>query len=137
MKKTKAMLLLTLAGTVTFSLGLWLYSTMERLTLIEYALAILVLITVIFSMVIGFKRLKDEKKGLAVEDEFSRRVKQKAAANAFIVSFYLWTMIALFISDANIRSEILIGLGILGMGLLFIGFWIYYSKIGISNENQD
>lgn len=131
MKKTKTMLLSILVGTVTFTVGLWLYSTKESLSILEYSVAALVLVAVIFSLIIGVKRMKDENKGLTVDDELSHQIKQKAASMAFMFSFYLWTMIILFGSDANRNIEIPIGIGILGMGVLFIGFWIYYSKNGI------
>lgn len=125
------MLLSILVGTVTFTVGLWLYSTKESLSILEYSVAALVLVAVIFSLIIGMKRMKDEDKGLTVDDELSHQIKQKAASRAFMFSFYLWTMIILFGSDANRDIEIPIGIGILGMGALFIGFWIYYSKNGI------
>jgi len=137
MKKTKSMLLIMLAGTVTFSIGLWLYSTMDSLSILEYSMAALVLIVVVFSTIVGIKRLKKEKKGLTVDDELSLRIKQKAGASAFSLSFLLWSFIALFTVDTGLRPEIPIGIGILGMGLLFIGFWIYYSKKGIQDENAN
>ena len=133
MKNTKTMLIIMLAGTVTFSAGLWAYSTMEPLGTFEIAIAVLVALIVIFSLVIGMKRIKDEKKGLTPEDELSKSIKQKAAATAFMYSFYLWTAIILFMVDTKHSIEIPIGIGIMGMGLLFIGFWIYYSKTGIDN----
>ena len=46
-------------------------------------------------------------------------------------------MIAMFTIDSNLRIEIPIGIGILGMSLLFVGFRIYYSKIGIEDENAN
>ena len=133
MKNTKTMLIIMLAGTVTFSAGLWAYSTMEPLGTFEIAIAVLGALIVIFSLVIGMKRIKDEKKGLTPEDELSKSIKQKAAATAFMYSFYLWTAIILFMVDTKHSIEIPIGIGIMGMGLLFIGFWIYYSKTGIDN----
>ena len=68
MKKTKTMLLLVLAGTVTFTVGLWLYSTMDKLGIFEFAVAGSVLIVVIVSLITGVKRMRDEKRGFAVED---------------------------------------------------------------------
>jgi len=135
MEKTKTMLIILLGGTVTFVAGLWAYSTMDSLGTFEYTIAGLVLFVVLISFIIGVKRLKDEKKGLTVEDELSHRIKQKAAASAFHFSLYLWTMVLMFTMDSNLGIEIPIGIGIVGMGILFVGFWIYYSKIGIQDEN--
>jgi len=127
------MLIMMLAGTLTFSAGLWLYSTIETLGTFEITVAVLVALKVIFSLFIGIKRLQDEKKGLTPEDELSKSIKQRAAAMAFMYSFYLWTFIIIFTVDSALRIEIPIGIGIMGMGILFIGFWIYYSKTGIDN----
>ena len=62
MKNTKTMLLLLVGGTVTFALGLVAYSMMESLGTFEYVMAGAVLVIVLFSIILGMKRLKDEKK---------------------------------------------------------------------------
>ena len=137
MNKIKTMLILMLAGTVTFTIGLWLYSTKSELSIIEYTIAGLVLVVVVFSLFIGFKRLKDVKKGIPPEDELSVKIKQKAAANAFAFSFYLWTLIVIFIGDKEMRPTIPIGIGILATGILFLGLWAYYSKTGLGNGDTN
>ena len=131
------MLLLMVIGTLTFVAGLVAYSTMESLGAFEYTVAAFVLIAVVFSFVLGLRRIKDQKKGLTVDDELSLRIKQKAAANAFMLSFYMWAAIVLFTVDSNLRIEVPIGIGIVGMGLLFIGFWLYYNQSGIRDENAN
>lgn len=137
MNKTRTMLLIMLGGTITFIAGLWAYSTMESLSAFEYTIAGLVLIAVLFGFIVGLRRMKDEKKGFAVDDELSHRIKQKAAASSFQFSFYLWTLILLFTIDSNLSIEIPIGIGIGCMGILFIGFWIYYTKSGLQDENTN
>ncbi|MDH3322032.1 MAG: hypothetical protein OEM04_03525 [Flavobacteriaceae bacterium] len=135
MKNTKTYLILILTGTVTFSMALWLYSTMEPLNTMAYTVIGLVIISVIFSLVIGLKRLKDEKKGMTPDDEMSYLIKLKAASNAFTYSFYLWLLIMFLFLDKDLDIEIPIGLGILGMGIIYIFNWIYYSKKGINSVN--
>jgi len=135
MKNSRTNLLVILAGAVSFIGGLWAYSTMTPLGAFEYGVAGLVLAIVVFSLVVGKKRMKDEKEGLAVDDELSNQIKQKAAAKSFMFSIYLWTMILMYTVDTQVRIEVPIGIGILGMALLFVGFWIYYSKNGIEREN--
>ena len=134
MKNTKTMLLLLLVGTLTFVIGLVFYSRMASLGTFEYTVAALVLIAVVFSMIIGMKRLKQQKQGLAVEDELSKLIKLKAAASAFMWSFYSWIMIILFFPITDHGLELPIGLGIVSMGILFLGFWAYYSKSGVTND---
>ena len=137
MKSTKTALILVLVGAVTFSGGLWLYSTRESLGLLEIGTAIFVLVVVLLSLFVGMKRIKDEKKGLPVDDELSLRIKQKAGASAFTVSFILWPVILIFTMDTDLDVRIPIEIGILAMGLIFIGFWIYYSRMGLKDENQN
>jgi len=136
MNKIKLMLVFILAGLVSFSVGLWFYSTKTSLDTSEYIIATFVIIIVIFSVVVGLKKLKDMRKGYPSDDELSEKIKQKAAANSFLYSFYLWLGIMLFFDDESLRTSIPVGAGILGMGILFIGFWIYYSRIGLDTKNQ-
>lgn len=136
MNKIKLMLVFILVGLVSYAVALWFYNTKTSLDISEYIIAAFVLIVVIFSLVVGVKKLKDMKKGYPSDDELSVRIKQKAAANSFLYSFYLWLGIMLFFNDEALRSSIPVGLGILGMGTLFIGFWIYYSKNGLDSKND-
>lgn len=137
MKKTKTSLILILAGTVAFSVVLWLYSSNTKLDIFEYIVAVVVAVTVIFSIIVGYKRIKNEKKGLPADDELSNKIKRKAASKAYIYSIYMWVVIYFFTRNENIGKEVPLGLGIIGMGLIFIIFWIYYSKQGIDNENNN
>ena len=137
MNKTKTSLILILAGTVTFTIALWLYSTKAPITGFEITTAAFVLVVVVFSLIIGTKRLKDAKQGIPPEDELSMKIKQKAAATAFIVSIWMWTMIIIFMGNKEIKPTIPIGLGLIGSGLIFIILWIYYSKKGIGNGNTN
>ena len=133
--KTKTSLLVVLAGTVTFTMGLWFYSTKEPLGVFEYSVAGGVLVIVLISLWVGLKRMKDEKSGLPVEDELSHRIKEKAAAHAFYFSIYLWTFILLFMRDTSFGMHVPVGFGLIGMALLFMGFWLYYTKTGVGNED--
>ena len=137
MNKIKTMLIILVAGTVTFTAGLWLYSTQAELSNLEYAVAALVLVVVIASLAVGFRKLKDAKQGIPAEDELSLQVKQKAAAVAFAGSFYIWTMILLFMPEEDISPTIPIGVGIMLSGLLFFGLWAYYSKQGLGNGDTN
>lgn len=133
MKKLRTSLILILAGTVTFTVGIWFYSTKAALTKFESAVAGAVLLIVVGSLIIGYKRIKEAKQGLPPDDELSVQIKQKAAAVAFSFSFLIWTMIILFMGNKDIEPTIPIGIGIVTTGLLFLGLWAYYSKTGIDN----
>ena len=88
MNKIKLMLVFILVGLVSYAVALWFYNTKTSLDISEYIIAAFVLIVVIFSLVVGVKKLKDMKKGYPSDDELSVRIKQKAAAKSFLYSFY-------------------------------------------------
>ena len=124
-----------LAGTVTFTGGLWAHTMMEPLGLFEYIVAGAVLVIVVISLIMAKGRLRDEKMGIPPEDELTNAIKQKAAAMTFVSSFYVWLVLLVFTVDSDTRAEVPLGIGILAMGIIFFGFWLYYSKMGIENEN--
>lgn len=130
MKKTQTMLILILAGAVTFTLALWMYSTKAEIQPLMLWVAVFVVIVVLFSFLIGIKRLKDQKKGLAVDDELSLRIKERAAAIAFTFSLIMWSfLIPVFSNDAVNPRHVVEG-GIVGMGAIFLLIWLYISKRG-------
>ena len=137
MNKSMTRIIILLGGTLTFAAGLWVYSTMDTLGPFEYGLAGLVLLVVIFALIIGFKHVQDEKAGLPIEDELSISIKEKAAAQAFLYSFYLWTYIVIFLAGTSVMPQMIIGIGIMGMAILFLGFRFHYSRKGISNDNAN
>lgn len=137
MKKTQTLLVLILAGAVAFSMAMWFYALRKPLSVTEYVVAALVLLVLVFSLIVGRKRIRDEKRGLPAEDELSKDIKRRAAANAFMWSFYLWTLIAIFTVDSDIRPELPLEAGLLGMAVLFVVFWMYYSKTGTRDADPD
>lgn len=133
--KIRTMLLLVLVGALTFTTGLWFYSTREPLGALGYTIAALVLVIVLISLWVGLKRIKDEKSRLPVDYELSHRIKEKAAAHAFYFSIYLWTFILLFMHDTSFGIHVPVGFGLIGMAVLFVGFWFYYTKLGVGDED--
>ena len=76
-------------------------------------------IVAVISIVIAIKKMKEEKEGQPIDDEFTMQIKHKAGFYAYIASLYMWLFLFLFrgvFSDV----ETLIGGGILLSGL--IGF---------------
>lgn len=78
---------------VTFTVGVAAYLTTAEAIPFDYVVYASFALLVAFSFVAGVKRLKDQRKGLAVDDELSQQIRQKAASHAFIASFFLWSMI--------------------------------------------
>lgn len=116
-------------------LGLWAYMAKEPFNTIGYLIFGLSILMIVFGLYFKIQIYKNEKSGLNPDDELSKRIKEKAAAKAFSFSIYMWVFIILFLIDMEPRDKIIIGLGLIGMGIIFFLNWIYYSKIGISDED--
>lgn len=118
-------------------MGLWAYKTTKPFDTVAYLIVGLVLLIAAISVYFKIKSYKNKQAGLTAEDEFSKRIKEKAAARAFSTSVYLWIFVILFLGDMETRYKIIIGLGILAMGLIFFINWFYLSKVGLSDENKN
>ena len=129
---------------VAFILGLmgfWIFKTAKPFNEFAYTIIGVLLLIVGFVIYSGIQALKDAKSGLNPEDELSKRIQEKAAAKTFKISIFMWLFIELFLFemthiDTIIEAKIVIGLGLMGMGLIFFFNWLYYSKVGISDENK-
>ncbi len=131
MSKTKAILGLVLAGAVVFTVALWFYNTEQPLDIPEYAIALLVGIIVLASVIVASKRIKNENKGLTPDDELSIRIKERAAAVSFSFSFIMWMFVLLFFGDKELSNSAVIGIGIIAQGLMFFALLFYYNKKGL------
>ncbi|MFA6888555.1 MAG: DUF2178 domain-containing protein [Candidatus Woesearchaeota archaeon] len=93
--------------------------------IVTILLSLLILGMIVF---VFRKGNSDLKKGYPLQDERSKRVMEKATSKAFYVSLYALLLIG-FLSDEIIQFKdtsqalnLVVGI----MGLLFLGFWIYY-----------
>jgi len=118
-------------------LGLWTYMAKEPFDILGYLIYGLSILMIGFGLYFKIKSFKNEKAGLNSEDELSKRIKEKAAAKAFNYSIYMWLFGILFFIDMIPRDRIIMGLGLLAMGLIFFINWLYYSKVGISDEDKN
>ena len=133
----KKRIYLILVGVLLATIGLWVYSTVEPFETWAYAVFAFIALAIGLSLFFVSAEVKSEKAGLPANDEFTKRIKEKAAATAFSISIFMWTFGAMFLVDSGVRADLVIGLGILGMGLIFLVSWFYYSRTGIEDEHQD
>ncbi len=89
---------------------------------------------VVFGLFFAYRRLASEKRGEPLEDEYSRKVVQKAAAFSYYVSIYLWLVIMYLTDKLKPDTEVMFGWGILGMAVVFALSWVYFNFRGIKNE---
>jgi magnesium-transporting ATPase (P-type) len=126
--KTKKALLILVGLTLTFSIGILVYSqraVIQPKMLLIYAL---IGIVAIISIGIAFKKMNEEKEGQPLDDEFTMHIKYKAGFYGYIGSLYMWLFLFLF-RDFFPDTETLVGGGILLSGV--IGFT---SKMIVKNQ---
>lgn len=130
MKNTKLALILLGVGTLGFLFALFSYVSRAPIELHHIGIAALVLIIVPISAFVGLRRLRREKAGEIVEDELSRRIKDKAAARSFVISLYMWLAILLISLGASHEIGIALLAGIAGMLGVFLVNWALLEKSG-------
>ncbi len=135
MTNTKKLLFLLIGLTLTFAAGIFAYSTMSEIRISDWVIYGAIGIIALLSIVIALKKLSDEKKGFVTEDELSKSIREKAAAQSFMYSIYWWAMLLMFTIDSNLRHETVLGIGLVGMCLIFLGLWFYYNNQGVDSEN--
>ena len=118
MKSKRALIALT-GLTLVFAVGIVSYSQMGHIQPKMLVIYALIGIVAVISIVQAVKKMREEKEGQPLEDEFTTRIKHKAGHDAYIASLYMWLFIFLF-RDIFPDTETMVGGGILLSGL--IGF---------------
>ena len=132
MKKTG--LIFILAVLVLITVGFWFFSgsnVHKPMDLVSLGVIILV---IAFAVFVGYKKVISVQRGEPAEDELSKKVMQKTAAWSYYISLYLWLAIMYFSDRIELENHSLIGMGILGMAVVFAISWLVIYFGGINNE---
>jgi len=113
---------------------LWFFSSKAPMSVIETGQFAIIILLVGFAVYLGITRLRSVKRGEPAEDELSKRVLQKASSLAYYVSLYLWVAM-IFVNDrTKIETEVLLGIGILGMAVIWVALVIFFKVKGLKDE---
>ena len=97
--------------------------------IVESGIAVVIAATtIIFAAFVLRNMAKSARKGLPLEDEFTKRAKTSAAAFAFYASLYLW--LALMYFEDYLPERSLPSMAILGSALIFGLRYLYLVKRG-------
>ena len=127
MKKSTTILLLLVGLTLTFTIGILSYSQMGDIPIKMLIIYMFIGIVAIISIALAIKKMKEEKEGQPVDDEFTKQLKHKAGHHAYIASMYMWLFLFLlrgFFPDV----ETLVGGGILLSGVIGFTCKMYVKK---------
>ena len=119
---------------VVITTGLWFFNSDTGFNLKELSPFVIILVVLGFAVFIGIKRFSSAKRGEPIEDELSKKILVKASSISFYVSIYLWLVIMYYSDKTPLENHTLIGLGILGMALIFAITWVVIHFRGLSNE---
>ena len=116
------------------SVVIWILNATTEIKFGNLLMYGIILLITIFALAIAISKLKSAKEGLTSEDELSQLIRNKASSRSYYVSLYWW-LILMYLSDkTRLETHSLIGAGILGMAVLFAGFWVYFNFKGKIND---
>lgn len=141
MQREKRHLILLILLTISLLVGIGAYGyfaliqgEMDRGSIISMVVPLLL---VVFMSFVIYRRFKDVKQGMPLEDERSRKVMTIAGAKSFFITLYWLLAISMFedffagvAGLENLDAGQTVGLGISGMAVLFFVTWLYYNKKG-------
>jgi peptidoglycan/LPS O-acetylase OafA/YrhL len=130
----RSYLVFIVAGLVLAATALWLLASNTQFKPYDLVETGIIILVVGFAIYLGYKRFSSVKRGEPAEDEMSKKVMQKTAAWSYYISLYLWLAIMYFSDRIKLENHSLIGVGILGMAVVFAISWLVINFGGIKNE---
>jgi len=94
----------------------------------------IILLVIAFSVFILIRRIKSWKAGEPQEDELSKKVMLRTAALSYYISLYFWVFLLWLKDRIEFQQEELLGVGILGMALIFALSWGFFHLKGVGND---
>ena len=115
--------------------GIWVLVLTEIIDKNDLLQSSFVLVIVVgFGLLVTFRRFISIRKGEPTDDELSKLILQKSSSLSFYVSLYLWLIISYFNDKVNLETEQIIGYGIIGMAIIFVGIWSFLKIKGLKND---
>ena len=130
----RAVLVFVLAAMFVATTALWFFSKTNKITTVDIAGLGVILLVVGFAVFIGYKRVTSAKRGEPAEDELSKKVMLKTSSLSYYISLYLWLVIMYFSDRLKLETHTIIGVGILGMAVIFTICWLVFNFRGVRNE---
>jgi|GEM_PF-3125388 len=131
MSKARVELVVLVALLFLYSLGIFLYWNLGEIPILMLFLYWLIGTLALISIFMAYKKMKEEKEGQPVDDEFTLQIKYKSGYYAYIYSLYMWLF--LFLGRSFFQDiETIVGIGVLMSGL--IG---YVCKMYIKRHNYE
>jgi uncharacterized membrane protein YhaH (DUF805 family) len=113
---------------------LWMTNSKFTMPLAEIVQFVVIILIVGFAVYLAVNRLRSVRRGEPAEDELSKKILQKASAFSFYTSLYLWVAMIYINDHTKLDTGVLIGIGILGMAVIWVVLVIFFKIRGIKHE---
>ena len=130
----KALLMISISISVIAGMVVSLLSTDKSISSREWGMIAALVLVVGFALFLAFRRLRAVKEDLPAEDEMSKKILRSGAATSYYLSLYFWLALMFFEDRIQMDTHSLIGLGIMGMAVIFALSWIYHRFISRSYD---
>ena len=132
MKRTILIAVIAIMVVVTFILWITIAELSFDLgTILMILIPVIILVLAVLRIVQG---MSDVKNQMPAEDELSKMIMLRTGSTSFQLSLFLWLVIGSVEDRIELEGHTVIGMGILGMAILFALSWIYYRFIRKSHD---
>ncbi|MCS5490354.1 MULTISPECIES: hypothetical protein [Algoriphagus] len=94
----------------------------------------IIVLVLVFAVFLLVRRIKSWKAGEPQEDELTKKVMVRTAALSYYISLYLWVFLLYMQDRVTFDKDRLIGIGIVGMAIIFALSWVFNHFRGVSND---
>lgn len=94
----------------------------------------IIALILVFAGFLLIRRIKSWKAGEPQEDELTKKMMVRTAALSYYFSLYLWVFLLYMQDRVAFDKDQLIGIGIVGMAVIFALSWLFYHFRGVPND---
>lgn len=130
----RAILIFILSAMVIILSAYWFANVKVSFTMAELMPVGVIVLVVGLAVFIGVKRIMSVRRGEPAEDELSKKILVKTSSISYYISIYLWLFLMYFSDRLQLENHTLIGVGILGMAIIFALSWVILNFRGLKDE---
>ncbi len=139
--KTMATIKFIVAGILISITAFWLIKSSKPFELQDYGVLMVLMIVIAIPIYSGIQALKNARFGLNPVDELSKTIHVHAAAKAFRISIFVWLIILFSLDFFNVdtvnKARLVVAIGMVTTFFIYILIRLYFSKVGIFDEDKD
>jgi peptidoglycan/LPS O-acetylase OafA/YrhL len=130
----RVILITVVAVLVVVTFIIWLANTelsFDAGTILMILIPVVILTLAAIRLVRG---ISDARNQMPAEDELSKMILLRSGSTAFQLSLFLWLVIGGIEDRIDLEGHTIIGMGIMGMAILWALSWVYHRYIRRSHD---